>query len=532
MEETNLILTDHLACRRKLLRGLYIISTNPADAQYSHLVIGCGADFVIIHDPTQEDMNAILRNIPQADHAKVCLFIDEFSDKDTRGAAMQYYRPGMFYLSGAQLASAIFSNVLPVLTGDPPRKRNAFSQRLNSQNTQSQMIAPLRRTIAPDTSRPDVLISSTNRPSISDVFSSTIPKSTILRPSLSPKAVESPSKASIPSSARGKGIVVKSPYRRECASVVESNEEDVDLSSPVTSPLPPPIVCTSEIIEGINGCDQHQIKPDPGILKDMDSATKPIGSVETNTRLGVNLESSDINLSANGKKRKNNSATEVVDGDAKRFKGPIKSSGNSSNENENGPVSPSASISLSSSSTGSHNHEEVHMAQCFLGKSIPKNQINGSKMKRNKNNDYIDDTNDIENSNDYDGIFFDDHNSRKRNETSPPDDDNFDDWVNAVQDIDREEILKCKRRTYKSEYGSAHTGDFPPCEVVTIRIEAEVIMRMLINKKNDYSSSFDQGARARPTRDVRCFRKNSIRIVDPGNVMSARYMEAVLPKVA
>ena len=98
------------------------------------------------------------------------------------------------------------------------------------------------------------------------------------------------------------------------------------------------------------------------------------------------------------------------------------------------------------------------------------------------------------------------------------------DWIDAVGGSDREEMLRCKRKTYKSEFENSAV-DQGSDQALTTRIEAECVLRDLIVQR-----AYRPQAAPRGKRDMRCFRKNRIRVVEPGNVLSAVYMESVLPK--
>lgn len=98
------------------------------------------------------------------------------------------------------------------------------------------------------------------------------------------------------------------------------------------------------------------------------------------------------------------------------------------------------------------------------------------------------------------------------------------DWIDAVGGSDREEMLRCKRKTYKSEFDNSAV-DQGSDQALTTRTEAECVLRDLIVQR-----AYRPQAAPRGKRDMRCFRKNHIRVVEPGNVLSAVYMESVLPK--
>jgi hypothetical protein len=98
------------------------------------------------------------------------------------------------------------------------------------------------------------------------------------------------------------------------------------------------------------------------------------------------------------------------------------------------------------------------------------------------------------------------------------------DWIDAVGGVDREELLRCKRKRYKSEFDNSAVTAIST-QAPTTRIEAECVLRDLIVIKASHPLIALRGKR-----DMRCFRKNYIRVVDPGNVLSAVYMESVLPK--
>lgn len=100
------------------------------------------------------------------------------------------------------------------------------------------------------------------------------------------------------------------------------------------------------------------------------------------------------------------------------------------------------------------------------------------------------------------------------------------DWIDAVGGSDREELLRFKRKTFKNESDDT-PSDRNDSQLLITRTEAEFVLRNLIVATSARMQTAPTGGRKR---DVRCFRKNLVRVVDPGNVLSAAYMESVLPK--
>ena len=106
------------------------------------------------------------------------------------------------------------------------------------------------------------------------------------------------------------------------------------------------------------------------------------------------------------------------------------------------------------------------------------------------------------------------------------------DWITAVQGKDRVELLKFKNKSFKSEFDISIKGDGDPGSSVP-RAEADSLIRILIRKSfgslNGVPRQNHNDSRKNP-RDVRRFRKNCVRVADSDIIMSARFMEAVLPK--
>ena len=106
------------------------------------------------------------------------------------------------------------------------------------------------------------------------------------------------------------------------------------------------------------------------------------------------------------------------------------------------------------------------------------------------------------------------------------------DWMTAVQGKDRVELLKFKNKSFKSEFDISVEGDGDPGPAVP-RTEADSLIRILIAKSigslDGVPRQNHNDSRKNP-RDVRRFRKNCVRVADSDIIMSARFMEAVLPK--
>ena len=134
-------LLDHTASRSNLLKGYLILSLNSIDEQYSNLFTGCGAIFIAAHDVSQDEVWATIKIVPQIDKQYFCIFSDEFCKQNTGVIAAEFSNLGVRYLSATQLATAIFSNAKPLLTGDPPSYKIASSQRFNTQASQSQAVS-------------------------------------------------------------------------------------------------------------------------------------------------------------------------------------------------------------------------------------------------------------------------------------------------------------------------------------------------------------------------------------------------------
>ena len=104
--------------------------------------------------------------------------------------------------------------------------------------------------------------------------------------------------------------------------------------------------------------------------------------------------------------------------------------------------------------------------------------------------------------------------------------------MTAVQGKDRPELLKFKNKSFKSEFDISVEGDGDPGLSVP-RTEADSLIRILISKSIgslDGVPRQNQNDSRKNPRDVRRFRKNCIRVADSDIIMSARFMEAVLPK--
>ena len=427
--------------------------------------------------------------MPKFDPTVVCLFVDEFSNLDTRSSAMGHYQSGMFYLSAAQLASAIFSNIVPVLTEGPPRKRSALSQRFNTQCTQSQtMVSRNPPAVTQETSGP-------NRPGST--------ASNFHALSMDPPTHPLKDRENF-----GTLREERKPDR-----ISNSKEDDIDLSSPIT---PPALSC-------INAYDRHHIKHD---------VSKAMESVETTAH---NKELLDNAQSPNIKKLKKRNC-DVSDGTPStpiQLKDVSLQTINLSNvkKKTSNPLSKTVDLKLRSSpgdnETSADQKKSIDMGNVSnnMLTQVKDHGINGSRQ-----DDYLKNKGDVDNSNDSDGMFFEERKSFKRNRENLVD-DNSHDWVHAVKDADRHELLKCKRTNYKLEYGNPCADDIPAFHAVEARLEAIVIMRMLIIKKNIDPSGQSTDTGLRFSRDVRRFRKNSIRVASTESVMSARFMDAVLPKV-
>lgn len=106
-------------------------------------------------------------------------------------------------------------------------------------------------------------------------------------------------------------------------------------------------------------------------------------------------------------------------------------------------------------------------------------------------------------------------------------------WLDVVRGDDRAELLKSKRVGDKSD-SDDHVGGNSGICYEAVRVEADFVTRNLIAEIEDCSLSRMSGhGRERNesnSRDVRCFCKNMVRVVDSDSMLSTRYMESVLPK--
>ena len=402
---------------------------------------------------------------------------------------MEHYQSGMFYLSAAQLASAIFSNIVPALTRGPPRKRSALSQRFNTQCTQSQTIVSRNApAVTQETSGP-------NRPGST--------ASNFHALSMDPPTHPLKDREDV-------GTICE---KRKPDRVSNSKEDDIDLSSPIT---PPAVSC-------INASDRHHI------THEISKATKSVEKSSHNKELLDNAQSPNMKKL----KKKNCDVSDET------LSTPIQSKEVSLQTINLSIVKKKSSnplyltVDLKSRSSPGDNETLADQKKSTDMENVSNNmltQVKDHRINGSRQDDYSENKGYVDNGNDSDGMFFEERKSYKRNRENLVD-DNFHDWVHAVKDADRHELLKCKRTNYKLEYGNPCADDIPAFQAVEARLEAIVIMKMLIIKKSTDPSGQSKDTGRRFSRDVRRFRKNSIRVVSTESVMSARFMDAVLPKV-
>lgn len=413
---TSVRLIDSTASRSNLLRKFNIVSVNSTDGQYASLIKGCGAVFITAHDRSQDEMKTILQSVPKTESDIVCTFCDDFFSKDNSGIlAMQLSQPDMKFLSATQLATAIFSNVVPSPINEPPVCKVSSSQR-QTQASQSQVLNRTSKTNVKK-EKGSSSSSSSMAPPMPKQDSIKIEKRTPPRKKICLKtAPEVPIVLSFAASS--------SPI--PTMKIEKSSDEE--LSSSLKSEDPPAVPHTPETQT------QH-------IPRHMDSAAHP------EVRQGIQQE--------------------VL--------------------------------------------QEKHVVQHEVQQEI--HQDVDSEMQQDMPEEISDG---------FDDIVDDSFPMVQGSSRCTVADDN--DWIDAVGGVDREELLRSKRKTYKSEFDSSDvtTGS---SQALTSRIEAECVIRDLIVIKASRPQSAPRGKR-----DMRCFRKNHIRVVDPGNVLSAAYMESVLPK--
>ena len=532
--------------------------------QYSNLIEGCGGIFFAAHERSKDEINFVLGNIPNKDSTTLCLFIDEFNKRDGNNSLMQHHRAGMVCLSATQLASAIFSNVLPVLTDDQPGVRGNFSQRAfsqkntaNTQNTQgvqSQILnlkknipsspifsANTPSTIIPKTENP--LSNQTNQRNASNTANTT--------------KMHSPQNFAVSKNIFGTpGAKIFSPEKLVLDKIIEIEDEvedevekeaDVDLSSP--SPKSNKLndskqlqVSNADVSNNINeknnDSDRKDVNKSNSLQDEMNvQKVQSIDSHDLSNTFASSLSSNKhIDADSVGEEKDDENR-----GKRKRIEQSIVNDGINSKISSS-QKSKSASSSSSSSSSSSAPSSSVR-------KNIPNNQggderddnrntctmSQGNTTNENENNRDFD-TNNNDDNDGNDDLFYVNKDRNKRDSQHYDDEDDNDDWFLAVKGSDRQDLLKDKRRNFKSEYGSAYVDPDSDLQIVAVRVEAEVVLKMMMAKKNrngpgNRSRDEPRVPGSSNIRDVRCFRKNSIRIVDDENVMSARYMESVLPKV-
>lgn len=416
---TSVRLVDSTASRSNLLRNFNIISVNSTDGQYASLIKGCGAVFIAAHDRSQDEIRTILQSVPQTASDIVCTFCDDFFSKDNSSVlAMQLNQPGMKFLSATQLATAIFSNVVPSPIDEPPACKVSSSQR-QTQASQSQV---LNRTSKANVKKEKGSSSSSSSmaPPMPKQDSIKIEKRTPPRKKICLKtAPEIPIVLSFAASS--------SPI----PTMKTEKSSDEELSSSLKSEDPPAVPRTPETQT------QH-------IPRHIDTAQQEVQQV----------------------------IQQEVQQEVQK---------------------------------------EIHVVQHEIQQEIHHDV--DTDMQQDMPEEISDGFDDLVD----DSVPMVQGSSRR----SVADDN---DWIDAVGGVDREELLRCKRKTYKSEFDSSDvtTGS---SQALTARSEAECVVRNLIVIKASRPQSAPRGKR-----DMRCFRKNHIRVVDPGNVLSAVYMESVLPK--
>ena len=483
-------LLDYTASRSNLLKGYLILSLNSIDEQYSNLFTGCGAIFIAAHDVSQDEVWATIKIVPQIDKQYFCIFSDEFCKHNTSVIATEYSNLGVRYLSATQLATAIFSNAKPVLTGDPPSYKTASSQRFNTQASQSQAVSGKAKSV-----QKKILISdASSKPSL--------PAPHTIKEEL------------------GGGATAKL-----------SSKDSLTLSfTSLTSPLP-----AMKIEAKVEIKEVSLDTTDPNVTAR--AAHNVDDEVDLGSEQSLPVEANDVSSS---KIRTDSKLSSAVSGLVKDPDQPINVKATSSGNN-----SSNSSSSSSSSSSGNKGINVPGGRDLYGDDSDLVNASNTAPShKRRRAGSFSADENDRQRTKvggledcamgtKYKECDIPDGNCTVDNSDMIEDDLSADaDWMTAVQGKDRADLLKFKNKSFKSEFDNSIVCDNDSRSSIT-RTEADSLVRMLIikNKANldrVLNQNFN-GAGQNP-RDVRKFRKNSIRVADSDIIMSARFMEAVLPK--
>ena len=476
-------LLDYTASRSNLLKGYLILSLNSIDEQYSNLFTGCGAIFIAAHDASQDEVWATIKMVPQIDKKHFCIFSDEFCKQNTGTIAAEYSTLGARYLSATQLATAIFSNAKPVLTGDPPSYKMASSQRFNTQSSQSQAVNGREKSIqksalpseflkisgplhsALRTVNEEITDGATAKSSSKDLFTLSFSSLT------SPLPVKKTEVEAVTEDIPLEPVCLN---RTVLASHLE--EEEVDLGSELSPPLRDDLPSVSIQINSRPTAEESKLADEPVLpiniaaSSSCSSSSKGVSVAKEINSCGYDSSFVDASCVVSSfKRRRAGSPSEDDDNRQKR-----RVSG------------------VEDSALKTENEELNHMEY-----SITEGMRN------------VDDTEIVEEDSSFDA-----------------------DWITAVQEKDRVELLKFKNKSFKSEFDISIEGDGDPGSSVP-RAEADSLIRILISKSIGSLDRFprhDNNDSRKNPRDVRRFRKNCIRVADSDIIMSARFMEAVLPK--
>jgi hypothetical protein len=401
---TSVRLIDSSASRSNLLKKFNVVSVNSTDAQYASLIKGCGAVFIAAHDRSQDEIKAILKTVPHSESDIVCTFCDDFFSKDNSSVlAMQLIQPGMKFLSATQLATAIFSNVVPSPVGEPPVYKVSSSQR-QTQASQSQVLNRASKTHLTKERSSSASSSSMDPP---------MPKNDSIK------------------------IEKHTPPRKK--------------------------ICL-------------KTAPEVPIVLSFAASSSPIPTMKIDKTVVEEHKSEDLTVAHQTTETQTQHIPRQLDSAVQQDTQEMQAVHNAVRHEMQEQV---------------HQEMQQEMSE----------EISGDF------DDIVDDCVPV-------GV-------PSSSRSSVADDS---DWIDAVGGVDREELLTCKRKTYKSEFNNSAVSAVSS-QAPTTRIEAECVLRDLIVKK-----AFRPQIAPRGKRDMRCFRKNYIRVVDPGNVLSAVYMESVLPK--
>lgn len=129
--------------------------------------------------------------------------------------------------------------------------------------------------------------------------------------------------------------------------------------------------------------------------------------------------------------------------------------------------------------------------------------------------------------------------------TSSADDDDGDDWIVAVTEQERPKILDQKLQRYKDKYAQQNGHELSTSQDLRMYNTAIVVDMPIVKPKprpnlsksssSSSSSSLPSrsaliGGRPRNPRDVRCFRKNFVKLLSADEKIRSTDMELVLPK--